>query len=115
MNKKQRILCNTSLKMSILDVNYKNRKICYRTKLRKKFLKLEQISMKPTCIAYTNTNEYTDPWFHQTFKNKLYSDENGYVISAVVFVLDLANHDDFRRIGQKVGCFLEHFCLLFDP
>ncbi len=34
--------------------------------------------MKPTCITYTNTNEYNIQTcgFHQTFKNKLYSDEN---------------------------------------
>jgi hypothetical protein len=33
--------------------------------------------MKPTCITYTNTNEYNIQTcgFHQTFK-KLYSDEN---------------------------------------
>ncbi len=33
--------------------------------------------MKPTCIAYTNTNEYNIQTcgFHQTLKNKLYSDE----------------------------------------
>ncbi len=30
--------------------------------------------MKPTCVAYTNKNEYIIQTcgFHQTFKNKLY-------------------------------------------
>jgi|GEM_PF-822420 len=39
--------------------------------------------MKPTCIAYTNTNEYNIQTcgFHQTFKKKLYSDEIKYKIN----------------------------------
>ena len=46
--------------------------------------------MKPTCVAYTNKNEYIIQTcgFHQTFKNKLYSDEKLFLFTCHYYFAD---------------------------